>query len=155
MMNGKQITIEGLEKLKKELEYLKNIKRREIAERLREAISFGDLSENFAYQQTKEEQNFLENRIFELEQLIKSSVLIKITKQTNKVQLGSIVLVENKNTNKQEKFQIVGSEESDPFQNKISFESPLGKALLNKFVKEVVEIQTPKGRAVYKILEIK
>ena len=73
MNKVKYLTIEGMEKLKKELDFLKNTKRKEIATRLQEAVSFGDLSENFAYQQTKEDQNFLENRIFELEQTIKSS----------------------------------------------------------------------------------
>jgi len=153
MVKTKQLTIEGMEKLKKELDHLKNTKRKEIAERLQEAISFGDLSENFAYQQTKEEQSFLENRIYELEQIIKSAVIIKKNRQTDKVQVGSFVLVEMKK--QKQEFQIVGSEETDPFQNRISFESPLGKALLNKLVGSLVEIETPNGKVSYKILEIK
>ena len=153
MNKVKYLTIEGMEKLKKELDFLKNTKRKEIATRLQEAVSFGDLSENFAYQQTKEDQNFLENRIFELEQTIKSATIIKEKKQTEKIQVGSIVLVEN--NNEKQEFQIVGSEETDPFQNKISFESPLGKALLNKSAGEIVEIETIKGKVSYKIIEIK
>jgi len=153
MSKIKYLTIEGLAKIKNELDNLKNVKKKEIAESLREAISFGDLSENFAYQQAKEEQSFLENKIFELEHIIKSAVIIKNKKENGKVQIGSIVTIEN--NNKKEQFQIVGPEETDPLQNKISFESPLGKILLNKSVKEVVEIQTPKGKINYKILEIK
>lgn len=152
MNNIKYITQEGLEKLKKELNDLKTIKRKEIAGRLKEAISFGDLSENFAYQQAKEDQNFLEGRILELENIIKQAQIIKKTKQTNKVQVGSQILVECKK--EKEKFQIVGSEETDPEKNKISFESPLGKAFLNKLVGEIIEVETPSGKISYKILKI-
>ena len=149
----KKITIEGKEKLKKELDHLKNVKRKEMAERLQEAISYGDLSENFAYQQTKEEQGFIEKRIFELEQIIKSANIIKKEEKNNKIQVGSIVLIEN--NNQKEKFQIVGSEETNPLENKISFQSPLGKTLLDKSVGEIIEIETPNGKIKYKILEIK
>jgi transcription elongation factor GreA len=152
-MNRKKITIEGMEKLKKELNELKTIKRKEIAQRLQEAISFGDLSENFTYQQLKEEQNFLENRIYELEQIIKSAIIVKKEKQSNKVQVGSIIKVIS--NNQKQEFQIVGSEESDPIQNKISFQSPFGKAILNKSVGEEIEVNTPNGKISYKILEIK
>jgi transcription elongation factor GreA len=151
-MNRKKITIEGVEKLKKELDYLKNIKRKELAKRLQEAISFGDLSENFAYQQLKEEQSFLESRVLELEKTIKSAAIVKTEKQGDKVQIGSIIKVVS--GDEKQEFQIVGSEESDPVQNKISFQSPFGKELLNKPVGEIVEIETPKGKVSYKILEI-
>jgi transcription elongation factor GreA len=149
----KKITIEGLEKLKKELDFLKNVKRKEVAKCLQEAISFGDFSENFTYQQLKDEQSFLENRIYELEQTIKSVVIIKTKKQSDKVQIGSIIKVIS--NNQTQKFQIVGSEESDPTQNKISFQSPFGKAILNKSIGETVEVKTPHGKVNYKILEIK
>jgi len=149
----KYITVEGLEKLKKELNDLKTIKRKEIAERLKEAISQGDLSENFAYQQAKEDQDSLESRILELENIIKESQIIKKENQTDKIQVGSIILVETNGENQQ--FQIVGSEETDPEKNKISFESPLGKAFLNKSVGEIIEVETPNGKTNYKILKIK
>jgi transcription elongation factor GreA len=152
-MNKQKVTIEGMEKLKKELDYLKNIKRKELAKRLQEAISFGDLSENFSYIQTKEEQNFLENRIFELEKIIKSAIIIKTEKQSDKIQVGSFIKVIS--NNQEEEFQIVGSEESDPTQNKISFQSPFGRAFLNKSVGKTVEVETPNGKISYKILEIK
>ncbi len=148
----KYITIEGLKKLKKELNDLKTIKRKEVAERLKEAISQGDLSENFAYQQAKEDQNSLESRILELENTIKESQIIKKEKQTDKIQVGSIILVES--NEKKERFEIVGSEETDPEKNKISFESPLGKAFLNKTVGETIEVKIPNGKISYKILKI-
>ena len=148
----KYITIEGLKKLKKELNYLKTVKRKKIAELLREAISQGDLSENFAYQQAKEDQNFLEKRILELENTIKQAQIIKKEKKTDKIQVGSIVLVEFNKERGQ--FQIVGSEEADPEKNKISFESPLGKAFLDKTAGETTEVETPNGKISYKILKI-
>jgi transcription elongation factor GreA len=154
MNNIKYITIEGLEKLKKELNDLKTVKRRKLAKRLEEAISQGDLSENFAYQQAKEDQNFLESRIIELKNLIKESQIIKKQKQTDRVQVGSIISTESDNKEKFQ-FEIVGSEETNPAQNKISFESPLGKAFLNKMVGETAEINTPRGKSSYKILGIK
>ena len=153
MNNIKYITVEGLEKLKKELNNLETVKRRELAERLREAISFGDLSENFAYQQAKEDQNFLESKVMELKNLIKKSQIIKKEKQTNKVQVSSVISVESFSKEKL-KFEIVGSEETDPEKNKISFESPLGKAFLNKTVGEIIEVETPSGKISYKILKI-
>jgi len=145
-------TKEGLEKLKKELEYLKTVKRREIAENLRHAASFGDLSENFAYQQAKEEQAFLESRILELEEKIKNAQIIK-KKSSNKVEIGSTVVLSS--NGKKEQFQIVGPEEVDPFQGKISYQSPLGKLLLGKAVGQVIEVKSPDRKIKYKILDIK
>ena len=154
MNNIKYITQEGLEKLKKELNDLKTIKRKEIAGRLKEAISFGDLSENFAYQQAKEDQNFLENKILELENTIKNARVIKKERQTDKIQIGSIVFVESNNRERLQ-FQIVGSEETDPEKNKISFESPLGKAFLDKTIGEIIEVETPDGKISYRILDMR
>jgi len=145
------LTKEGLEKLKKELDYLKKTKRKEIVENLRHAASFGDLSENFAYQQAKEDQAFLESRILELEEKIKN---VKIIKKglSNKVTIGSTVFLSL--DGKKEHFQIVGPEETDPFQGKISYESPLGKALLGKSIGQIIEVEgTEKNK--YKIVDIK
>jgi transcription elongation factor GreA len=147
----KYLTPEGLEKLKKELNYLKQVKRKEIAERLKHTASFGDLTENFAYQQAKEDQAFLEGRILELEEIIRSAKAIE-KKETGKVQIGSIILVSSDGN--REKFQIVESEETDPLKGKISYQSPLGKALLNKSVGAKIKIETPGGKIQYKILEI-
>lgn len=148
----KYLTREGLEKLKKELEYLKTIKRKEIAKALEKAISFGDLTENAAYQEAKEAQAFLEGRILELEDIIEKAVIISNQKKKDIVQIGSIVTV--KSDGEKEKFQIVGPEEAKPLEGKISYQSPLGKSLLNKKSGEEVEVITPQGKIKYKILKI-
>lgn len=153
------LTKESLEKFKKELDYLKTEKRKEIGEKLKVAISFGDLSENAAYHQTKEEQSFLEGRILELEHLIKTAEIIKPKPHTGWVQVGSVVylhnLVEKKRFfKKPERFEIVGAAEADPLAGKISSESPIGKALLNKPKGAIVEIETPQGKIKYKIAKI-
>ncbi|MBL7150082.1 MAG: transcription elongation factor GreA [Candidatus Pacebacteria bacterium] len=147
----KYLTLEGLEKLKKELNYLKTVKRRESAETLRHTASFGDLSENFAYQQAKEDQAFLEGRILELGKIISQAKIIE-KRKTDKVQLSSLVIVNL--AGKKEKFQILGPEEADPAKGKISFESPLGKALLGKKVGNKIKIKTLDGKLEGEILKI-
>jgi len=145
------LTAEGLEKLKKELDYLKRIKRKEIAERLKRTASFGDLKENAAYHEAKEAQGFLEGRVSELEDIIRSALVVK-KKEAGIIQVGSMVLV-SFNGNK-EKFQIVGPGEINPKEGKISYQSPLGKALLGKSVGVEVEIENLKNKIQYKILKI-
>jgi len=150
------ISLEGLEKLKKELDFLKNTKRKEIAESLQRAIDFGDLSENAEYLQAKETQSFVEGRILELETLIKEVVVVSKKKQGSSAQIGSIVLVSLDSPQKgdKEKFEIVGAEESNPLEGKISADSPFGKAILSKQKGNVIQVETPKGNVYYKILEI-
>ena len=148
----KYLTPEGLEKFKKELDELKDVKRKEIARRLKEAISFGDLSENAAYHEAKEAQGFLEGRILELEEIIRNAVVISGQKKKELVQIGSLVTL--KIDGKKEKFQIIAPEESNPFQGKISYQSPLGKAILNRKNSEKFEVSTPEGKKEYKILKI-
>ena len=149
----KYFTPEGLDKLKKELNYLKTVKRREIAERLKHTAAFGDLTENFAYQQTKEDQAFLEGRILELEKIICQAEVVEKKKETKEVQIGSIVTVSSGDI--KEKFQIVGLEETDPKKRKISYQSPLGEALFGKTIGERIEIKTLEGKIKkYKILKI-
>ena len=148
---SKYLTPEGLEKLKKELAYLKTVKRKEIAQKLKHAASFGDLSENFAYQQAKEEQAFLEGKILELEEIISQAKVIK-KRSKGKVEMGSIVVVAS--NNEKYKFQIVSPQEADPLEGKISFESPLGKALMGKSKGAKITVTTPEGKTQYKILEI-
>jgi transcription elongation factor GreA len=155
----KYLTTESLVKFKKELDFLKTEKRKEIGEKLKVVISFGDLSENAAYSQAKEEQSFLEGRILELEHLIKNSEIVEKKHHTGWVQIGSVVylhnLAEKKGLfKKPEKFEIVGAAEADPLAGKISVESPIGKALLNKPKGAVVEIETPQGKIKYKIAKI-
>ena len=150
-MPKEYLTFEGLEKLKKELEYLKTVKRREIAQRLEKCLAFGDLTENAEYSEAKEAQAFLEGRILELEDLIRNAVIID-EKQKDYVQISSTVLVST--DEKKEKFKIVGAEEANPLEGKISSDSPLGKALLNKSKGAIVEVDTPQGKIQYKILKI-
>lgn len=147
------LTHEGLKKLKKALEYLKKVKRKEIAERLEKCISFGDLTENSEYQETKEEQAFAEGRILELEDLIRNAVVVPEEKQQKVfAQIGSTILVST--GFRKEKFKIVGREEANPLEGKISIKSPLGKALLDKSKGAIVIVNTPKGKIEYKILMI-
>ncbi len=148
----KYLTLEGLEKLKKELGYLKNEKRKEIAERLGQAISYGDLTENAAYHEAKDAQAFTEGRILELEEIIRSSVIISNEQKKDAVSVGSTVMLEL--DGEKIKFKIVGAQESNPSEGKISNESPLGKALLNKRKGEIAEVEAPCGKVKYKILKI-
>jgi transcription elongation factor GreA len=151
------VTKEGLKKLKEELEHLKNVRRREIAERIKEAISYGDLSENSEYEEAKNEQAFVEGRILELEEKIKNAKIITEKQKGGKVvQIGSKVIVNNKKKRKdnKEQYTIVGSTEAD-LAEKISNESPVGSALLDKHVGDTVKIAVPAGIVEYEILDIK
>jgi transcription elongation factor GreA len=148
------ITKQGLEKLKKDLEYLKTVKRQEIAQSLQKAKELGDLSENAEYSQAKEAQSFNEGRISELEEIIKNTTTIK--KAINNggiVQIGSTIEIENGKINRE--YTIIGSEEADPVNGRISNESPLGRAFLGKKLNDEVEIETPGGKIRYRILKIK
>lgn len=146
----KYLTLEGFEKLKKELHRLKTVERKKLAKKLKLAISFGDLSENFAYKEAKESQGFLEGKIFELQGTINSAKIIRKQSKSRFVIIGSIVTVDPD----KERFQIVGAEESSPLDNKISYKSPIGKALLGKTINEKIQIKIPQGIIEYKILKI-
>lgn len=149
----KYLTPEGLEKLKKKLNYLKKVKRKEIAERLKRTASFGDLSENAAYQEAKEAQAFLEGEILELEDIIRSAKVAE--KKTNgKIEVGSRVWIRSDNDKKILKFKIVGLLEANPSDGKISYESPLGEALFGQSKGGIAEIKTQEGKIKYKILKI-
>lgn len=149
---AKYLTADGLESLKKELEYCEKIKRKEVAEKLKHAISFGDISENAAYDDAKEALSLLEGRILELKEIISSAKLIE-KNGAKGVQMGSTVSL--RVGDKTEKFQIVGQEETDVFKGKISYQSPLGKALMGKIKGNKVVVKTPGGEIEYKIIEIK
>lgn len=152
------VTKEGLEKLKEELQYLKEVKRKEVAERLKEAISYGDLSENAEYEEAKNEQAFVEGRILELEEKVKyAQIITEGSKKGALVQLGSKVIIQNLSSKSkaEEEFTIVGSTEADPMGQKISNVSPVGRALLERSVGEVVKVAAPAGVIEYKILRIK
>lgn len=152
------ITKDGLSKLKEELNFLKEVKRKEVAERLREAISYGDLSENAEYEEAKNEQAFVEGRILELEEKVKFAKIIdEKSKKGAIVQLGSGVIIQNL-TNRgknEEEYTIVGSTEADPINHKISNVSPVGKALLDRRVGEVIRVVAPAGMIEYKIVKVR
>lgn len=147
----KYLTPEGLEKLKKELEHLKTVKRKEVSKKIEQTAAQGDLKENAGYDAAKEEQGFIEGKIKELNEIIAQASIIE-KKEKDKVQIGSIVSLESNNG--KDKFQIVGPEEADILEGKISFESPLGEALLGKKKGDNVEINTPDGTKGCKIIEI-
>lgn len=148
-----QLTKQGFENLQKELEELKNKKRPQAVERLSKARSMGDLSENSEYTAAKEELAFVEGRIAEIEEILKNSQIADSPTDDNTIELGETVVVEKN----QEKltFTIVGEYEADPMNGKISINSPLGKSLIGRKVGEIVETETPVGKIIYKILEIK
>lgn len=149
------ITKEGLESLKTELDNLKNDRRKEVAQRLKEAISYGDLSENAEYEEARNEQAFVEGRILVLEQQIKHAKIISsIKKHVKVVQVGHRVILKNKANSQKEEYVIVGSTEADPLNGKISNESPVGKNILGKGVGEKVILTVPEGQAAYEILKI-
>jgi transcription elongation factor GreA len=150
------VTKEGLKKLTEELEQLKNVKRKEVAERIKEAISYGDLSENSEYEEAKNEQAFVEGRIIELEDKVKFAKIITEKHQVASVQLGTKVVIKNltKRSAHPEEYTIVGSTEADPLTHKISNESPVGRALLDKRAGEKVKVQIPAGLVEYEILKL-
>lgn len=146
------LTLEGLEKLKKELNFLKTEKRQEMAESLKHAIAFGDLSENAAYHEAKEAQGFLEGKILELEKILKNAKVIQKNINNDFVSLGSKVLLSL--NNEEIEFEIVGPSESDPVKGRISDQSPLGIELMRKRKDQIGQFKTPNGILKYKILEI-
>jgi transcription elongation factor GreA len=149
------ISKEQYEKLKKELEYLKTVEIKKIAERIRVAREFGDISENAEYEIAMNEKENLMRKITEIENILKTAKIIKNNpKITDRILPGKIFETLEKETNKKHVFQLVGFGESDPANGKISTESPLGKAFLNKKVGDIVKVQTPKGKVTYKITKI-
>lgn len=147
------VTREGLEKMQKELDELRSTKRAEIAQRLKAAIAMGDLSENSEYDEAKNAQAFLEGRILQLEQQIRTAQVIeKVAK--DRVDVGSTVLIEDMEEHLQEKVTIVGSTESNPFEGRISNESPVGRALMGAKAGDTVEVEAPNGVLKYKVISI-
>ena len=151
------LTAEGLKNLEEELEFLHNVKRKEIAEKIKVARSYGDLSENSEYDDAKNEQAIIEARITTIETILKTAVIIDETNTSNEhVHLTSVVTIEMLPSGRQVKYKIVGSgsNETNPREGKISDESPIGKALMDKSVGDVVEVETPGGTVQFKIIEI-
>jgi transcription elongation factor GreA len=140
------ITPEGLQKLQEEVEYLTTQKRREVAERIKEAREFGDISENAEYDDAKNEQALLEQRIAQLEERLRRATVIDEKEVgTDEVTVGSIVHVKDQKSGDSQKFQIVGSTEADPLEHKLSNESPIGKALIGHKRNDIVTVEVPRG----------
>src|SRR5919202_2190009 len=142
------LTPEGLERLKEELHELQTTRRREVAERIKDAREFGDISENSEYDDAKNEQMMLEQRIAQLEERLRSAQVVDPKDiSTEAVQVGSVVSVKDEKTGKSQKFTIVGSAEANPSENKLSNESPVGRALMGHKRNDVVSVQVPRGPA--------
>jgi transcription elongation factor GreA len=157
IMAAKQImlTQEGLAKYQEELETLRNVKRKEISEKIKVALSFGDLSENSEYDEAKNEQAKIEARIADLEVMLKNAKIISESETTgDKIHVGSKVKVLDVEFNEEDVFQLVGSAEADPREGKISDDAPVGRAIIGHVVGDVVDVETPGGTVQIKILEI-
>ncbi|GAA0694096.1 MULTISPECIES: transcription elongation factor GreA [Clostridium] len=150
------MTYEGIKKLEDELEFLKTVKRKEITEKIKVALGYGDLSENSEYDEAKNEQAFVEGRIIQLENMLKNASVIDESEiSTDTVNIGSIVNVKDYEFDEEVEYSIVGSAEADVMKNKISNESPVGKALMGKKVGDVVDVVVPGGVCKYEILGIR
>ena len=147
------LTEEGLDEIKKELDYLKLEKRPEVINALKEARALGDLSENAEYDAARSEQATVEAKIIELESMIEHAVIIKEVK-TDKVSIGNTVKIEYVDDNETDVYSIVGSKEADPFNNRISNESPIAQAIIGKKVGDLASVASPNGEYQVKILEI-
>lgn len=157
-MTSEQIlmTQDGYDKIVKEHEYLVSVRRGEVAERIKEAISYGDISENAEYDSAKNEQAELEDRIVKLENMMRKGKIINENELTGEhVNLGLCVIVKDTKTKEKFEYTIVGATEADPFAGKISNESPVGKALLGKKVGDSVEVQAEVGTLSFKVMEIR
>ena len=155
--NGKEVilTYEGLKKLENELDHFRGERRREVAERMKQAKSFGDISENSEYDEARLEQAQIEQRIAQLEGILKNARIIDEDEvSTEKVSIGCKVKIVDVDYDEEIEFQIVGSTEANPNENKISDESPVGSALIGKTINAVVKVQVPNGVASFRILEI-
>ncbi len=150
-----KLSAERLEELKQELHHLKTVREKEVADLIKEARSFGDLSENSEYDEAKNEQGKLYSRIAELEEILSNYVIIEEQAgDSDTVHLGNTITVLDVEMELEETYQVVGSQEADPMNGRISEESPFGKALLGKRVGEIVIVEAPAGNIEYKVVEI-
>ncbi len=154
-MSSEYLSHEKLTALKEELEFLKTTKRKELAENLQRARALGDLSENAEYHSAREEQGFAEDRIKEIENIIKTAVVVDHVKKNGVVQVGSIVEIKKKGERVAKKIEIVGGEESDMLNGKVSYKSPLGESLLGQKEDAKVNVRTPKGEMSYTVVSVK
>ncbi len=157
-MPEKQIilTAEGLKKIEQKLDHLKSVRRREVAERIKQAIEFGDISENSEYEDAKNEQAFIEGEILTLEKMLRNAKLIDEDEiSADVVTIGSTVVLKDLEFGDELEYTIVGSAEADPTESRISNESPVGEAILGRKVGSVVEVNVPAGSLKYEIVDIK
>ena len=149
------ITEEGLEKIENEIDYLKTVRRKEVAERIKVALGYGDLSENSEYDEAKNEQGQVEERIAKLEYMARNAKVVKENDLSDRiVNVGSSVTVVDEDTDEEDVYRIVGSAEADPLEGKISNESPIGAGLMGMGIGDVAEIDVPQGKVRLKILKI-
>jgi transcription elongation factor GreA len=150
------LTGDGIKKLEEELHILKTVKRREVADRIRTAIEFGDISENSEYEEAKNEQAFIEGRIITLEKMLRHARVIDTSQSPgDTVTVGAIVLLKDLEYGDELEYKIVGSAEADPTANRISNESPVGRAILGQKAGSVVEVKVPAGALKYEIMNIR
>lgn len=152
--NRFRMSAERLEELKKELEYLQTVRESEVADQIREARSFGDLSENSEYDEAKTEQGKLYSKIAEIKKLIENAEIVESAGGVDKVGIGSKVTVRDVEYGDEEVYQIVGSQEANPMQGRISDDSPFGRGLLGHRVGEIVDVEAPAGILKFEILKI-
>lgn len=151
MMNNNKYKLSQarLDKIKKDLEYLQTVREKEVAELIKEARSFGDLSENSEYDEAKNEQAKLYSQIAELQDLVDNAEVIEVTVDGDSIGMGSKVVLREKGTTEDERYEIVGSQESDPRIGRISEDSPIGRALIGKHAGDEVSMETPSGDVLY------
>lgn len=156
MSNELVLTREGMEQLKLELDDLKNVKRKELAARLKLALSYGDLKENSEYHSAKNDQSFLETRIKILTKMVNNARVADLDSlDTSTVHVGSVVILNDVEFSETLQYRIVGAAEADVLENRISYESPLGKSLMGKSVGDIISVNAPVGIIQYELLEIK
>jgi len=156
-MNSDQIimTKDGYEQVKNELNHLKGVHRREVAERIRESKQFGEFLENSEYEEAKAEQAYVEGRILELQHILQHAVVVDGPQETgDKIGIGSLVQVRDERTGKETEYRIVGPVEADPANHRISYQSPVGQALLDRSTGDVVKVQAPNGANLYRVLSV-
>jgi len=146
------LTSDGMEKLESELHHLKTVKRKEIADRIKEAISYGDITDNAEYEDAKNEQAFIEGRIITLEKMLRRARLLeKSAEDDHHIVLGSTVKLRDLDLDREEEYTLVSTAEADPAEKKISNESPVGKALMGRTIGDQVDVKVPAGTLKYKI----
>ncbi|MBB6636949.1 transcription elongation factor GreA [Cohnella thailandensis] len=148
------LTPEGKIKLEQELEELKTVKRKELAARIKTAISYGDLKENSEYHSAKEDQAFMETRILTIEGILRKARIVE-SKDDSRIQVGSTVVLHDVEMDENVEYKVVGAAEADMLSNKISYESPMGVALIGKAAGDTVIVNAPMGEIQFKVLEIK